>query len=261
MASVHAATAEFAGLDDKAMAARLVDLARRLVDSGRFNPDPRYSYDEWALNRVIPELARRLDPEMTLLPREIPQPEEAADPVTWLGGMSDSRFASCIRSVMEQASFRRDAPRGFSLDQELITHQKGPVHSAAARVFPQIFEAPDHDDDSRPGLEGFQVIAAHEHRDVVVCHLEDEDSAGRLLDHVVKVRLSADAEAARVAHQEMVRDFPFTVFRGDPERVRNTNILSFSVQRAGDGEILKLYEIERVVPEPEAEADLPFAEP
>lgn len=58
------------------MAEWLVGLARELRGTGHFSAEPIYSYDEWALFRVIPELAARLDPALVRLPEEMPQQDE-----------------------------------------------------------------------------------------------------------------------------------------------------------------------------------------
>lgn len=255
MAAVDVAMQEFTALDDKAMAAGLVDLARRLIATDSFHPDQRYSYDEWALNRVIPELARRLDPELPLLPREIPQPDEASDPVTWLKGMTDERFTGCIRSILEHASYRRVAPGQFDLDRDLITGKINPIVVAASRVFPDAFAVPVQEIDTRPPFEGFQVITARKHRDSVLCHLTDQSRAERLLGHVIKVRESPDADSAKLAHQKLVAEFPRMDRRAHPDALRSVDILSFSVQSV-DGEVLQLHEVTPAVPDPEQDPHL-----
>jgi hypothetical protein len=97
----------FQELDPTSMAERMLGFSRCLQDSGCFEADQRYSYDEWAIYRVVPALARRLDPDVALRKTEIPEDIERNDPITWLEDATDEKLLGTISSIVSHGSFLR----------------------------------------------------------------------------------------------------------------------------------------------------------
>ncbi|MCE6959370.1 hypothetical protein LAZ40_09930 [Cereibacter sphaeroides] len=164
-------------MDGPELAAWLLGLARSLRDSGKFNTDPTYSYDEWALFRVIPEMALRLDPAAKLRPEEIPDPAEAADRVTWLKDADPARLAEMVGSILDNASFRRgmlpdagpEAGRAAKL-LHFYRRDSGPLGIALERLAGRTpaIEA----EDERPPLPGLYLVGEKDRHDTVLRYCE-----------------------------------------------------------------------------------------
>jgi hypothetical protein len=97
----------FQQLDPAAMAKRLLEYSRRLQDSGCFSDDQRYSYDEWAIYRIVPALAKRLDPHVELRETEQAKDHEREDALTWVEDAPDEQLLYCISSIISNGSFAR----------------------------------------------------------------------------------------------------------------------------------------------------------
>ena len=182
----------FQALDPAGMAASLVAASRSLIDSGLFNTDPTWSYDEWALHRCIPALAKRLDPELELRADEIAKPEEKRDPLTWLEAGDDQKLLSSITSILSHASFRR-AEAGseevrIASDLLLEYRDRGSAISVAMDTvtpgqFPKRTEP-----DTRDPLPGVQLVATHGAYDRVLRYAESEAELDDVYRAVVAVR-------------------------------------------------------------------------
>lgn len=92
---------------DAEMARHILEFARTLRKSQHLNTDPTYSYDEAALYRLIPEIARRLDPSITLEDAEVPKDEERKDTVLFMRDAPIEKLHSLVASFCDNASMRR----------------------------------------------------------------------------------------------------------------------------------------------------------
>lgn len=183
---------EFQGKDAAGMAMALVQASRTLIDSGLFNSDPTYSYDEWALYRCIPALARRLDPKLELRAEEIAKPDEMRDPLTWLEAGDDQKLLGSIGSILEHASLRRGnggAKEARLACEFLLEYRsRGSAISVAIDTvcpgsFPVRVEA-----DTRVPLTGFQLIATRGEHDRVLRYAEKEAELDDLFGAIVSAR-------------------------------------------------------------------------
>ena len=149
-------------LDPSALADRLLELSRCLQDSGCFKPDQRYSYDEWAIYRVVPTLARRLDPDVVLRETEKPQDVERNDPITDLSDPTDEKLLRCISSILSHGSFMRAKMPGTdpvvkAATETLFGHGVSLMSIATDTAFPGTY--PDRVSlDTREPLKGLYVI-------------------------------------------------------------------------------------------------------
>jgi hypothetical protein len=177
------------------MARELLTHSRTLIDSGAFSTDQRWSYDEWALYRVIPELALKLDPTVELRDTENPSSEEKADWVTYLRDQPAHALHSAILSIVNNCQLGRAHNKGtdarFAADV-LLANRHNAFKIAAGRVFPGLYPK-NEDHVEKPDLNGFFVIArdgddhdsvmqycdtmaeAQKYYDVAVAHFTGED--------------------------------------------------------------------------------------
>ncbi len=156
---------DFQKMGRKEMASELISAARDLADSGVFKSDYTWSYDEWAIYRVLPALARRLDPEIELRESEIPKEDESRDLVTSIEEGNDEKLLSHVGSIISNVSFMRaqkcdrDSPARRAANF-LIMHRSdcSAISIAMDTVCPGSYPK-RATPDVRPPLEGFQVIA------------------------------------------------------------------------------------------------------
>ena len=163
--------------DTPALAAWILDLSRTLRNSGKFNADPTYSYDEWALYRVIPELARRLDPQIVLRPDEIPDAsKEGQDRLTWVKDATSERFAEMIDSILANASFRRGIDFSFDASDRaarmlhFFRGSENPIRITLDRLSGKVPEIKVQE--TQPPLTGFYLIGEKQKRDTVLFYGE-----------------------------------------------------------------------------------------
>lgn len=163
------------------MAAWLVGMARELRETGRFQKDETYSYDEWALFRVIPEMAVRLDPTLVRLPEEMPKEAEKRDMVTYVGTATDARLDEMVKSIISNGSFARgrsemgDTRADRIVDMfHLHRGQRCPLSQASNRLAGR--PAADFVDDEREPLTGSYLIVANQRHDSVLVYSEDSKS-------------------------------------------------------------------------------------
>lgn len=160
------------------MAEWLVGLARELRGTGHFSAEPIYSYDEWALFRVIPELAARLDPALVRLPEEMPQQDEKRDMLTHVATASDARLGEMVQSLISHASFGRGRSEIGDTRVDRIVDmfhihrgQKCPLSQGAKRLAGR--PDPEFDGDDREPLPGSYLLATSQRHDRVLCYSED----------------------------------------------------------------------------------------
>lgn len=189
----NAIVMEFQDLAPKEMADALLTNARTLQDSGCFSPDQRYSYDEWALYRVVPEVALALDPDVVLRDVEQPDPKEAEDQVTWLRGAAREKLEHCIKSILANGSFQRallpEVDPGVRLVADVTFRESASLFSVAAdQIFPGSFPRRAQPD-SRPPLPGRYLVEIGETGFERARHYSDEpDIVDRYFDVAVKMR-------------------------------------------------------------------------
>ncbi|MCW3782960.1 hypothetical protein [Defluviimonas salinarum] len=200
---------EMVAMSDRDLAARIVGIARDMRASGAYSTDPRYSYDEWALFRVIPELARRLDPETRLEPEEIAQPDERSDRITFAPDADTARLGEMVKSILANGWFARSRMAGLAdgarAATDLLTRFRdalNPMAIAFNRLDPGSYEYRPTPDP--PALAGVYVIFEGEHHDEVACYRDDREEALRLAE-ICRCRIAGeevgDEDLGRLPHQ------------------------------------------------------------
>ncbi|MBW3243264.1 hypothetical protein KUV57_11205 [Epibacterium sp. DP7N7-1] len=183
---------EFQAKDPSGMASALIEASRALIDSGLYNTDPTYSYDEWALYRCIPALAKRLDPDLEMRVDEIPKSDEKRDPLTWIEDGDDQKLLSAIQSIIGNGSFARS--RAGSKEVQAATEflienrDRGSALSVAIDTvcpgsYPKRTEA-----NTRAPLPGVQLIATHGEYDKVLRYSEFEADLDDFYQALVLIR-------------------------------------------------------------------------
>lgn len=222
------------------MAEWLVGMARELRQTGRFHADHSYSYDEWALFRVIPELAVRLDPAAARLAEEMPQEVEKRDMKTYVADTTDARLGEMVASIIANGSFGRgrsetEDSRADRIVDMLHIHrgERCPLSQAKNRLAGH--PDPVFEEDERAPLPGSYLIASTERRDHVLMYSEDPAELDRGLA-AIKLRVGGeiiedDQDAAMV--RKMMR------FRRDRE-LKDWDAISI---QEFSGEIRVLYEL------------------
>lgn len=155
----------FQAQDRAGMAASLIASSRALADSGQFHSSPDWSYDEWAIYRCIPALAKRLDPALELRADEIAKSEEKRDPLTWIEDGDDEKLLSSIKSIIANASFRRayDGPETVKAAADALLDPRSQgcdIAVAMDTVIPGSFPKRTEADEREP-LPGVQLIASY----------------------------------------------------------------------------------------------------
>lgn len=192
----------FQDLAPDAMAARLLEMSRELIDSGRFNTNPNWSYDERALYRVVPEVARRLYPKIALRDSETPGNEERDDPVTWIRDKPDDAVVAAARGIVENGSFSRVEALGAPLTDLAATRNvlfrrgASALTVAADTLSPGAFPAREAPDDRAP-LDGVYVVLAQENHDKVLKYCDSTEEANAVFDAVVTACESGSYDDAR----------------------------------------------------------------
>lgn len=217
--------------DAAGMAQSLVEASRKLIDSGLFKEDPRWSYDEWMIYRCIPALAKRLDPNLELRSNELGDAKEKEDPLTSGLMESDEKLETAIASVLSYATLSRagagpkEVRRATDL---LIGYRKmgSAVSVAMDTISPGSYPA-RVSPDRRPALTGVQLIASHGDHDRVMRYAETEEE----LDELYRAAL------AKRSGEELTDDEQLlcSSLRGWPERL---DFDTLSIQ-TWDGEVLR----------------------
>jgi hypothetical protein len=218
------------------MADELLRHSRRMIDSGAFSPDPRYSYDEWALRRVVPELALRLNPDIELRQDENPTEAERADALTYLRGGDPEDLKRSIASILSNASFRRinlndPDPEDVFSSEVLFSHRPNALSIAANSAFPGTYPEVATTDD-REDLPGFFIIETMESGyNSVLRYCDNIDLAECYMDVAIAAERGDDLSDSDLA---LSRDMHRIGSRKDP--------VSVSIQNF-NGDVLKSREI------------------
>ncbi|MFX4299849.1 hypothetical protein [Pseudosulfitobacter pseudonitzschiae] len=244
IAERYAFISEFETMSDAEKAEVLLTKSRSLIDSGVFSSDQRYSYDEWALYRVIPEIALRLDHTVTLRETEHPKEDERKDQVTWLRNASRERLHSAVMSVIGNCSFSRATTRHVPVDVRLAADlllgmKPNLITLAAEAIIPQIGPEPKEPDE-RPPLTGTYLIASlSDDMDRVLRYSEDPVEISRAFDLAIAMCRGEDTESDDDIDTKMMTHFKEGYFFG----VKLNTIQSVSLQTF-DGEILQIEKID-----------------
>lgn len=232
----------FQELPPRDMARELLDMSRALIDSDRFSSEPNWSYDERALYRVIPEIARRLDPEVELRDSEIPKDDERKDQVTWIHGQSLERLIHAARGIADNGAFSRaNAPEDPNLTfikEVLFDNNPCAFTIAADTISPGAF--PDRaTPDEREPLPGFYVVGQGESYDKVLKYADNRQEADRFFD-------------AAVLDQEGTADCPDEILNAKNElhRSRFHHAADTILMQEADGTTLRSHDV-RSSPEPD----------
>ena len=159
VARMLAVVNDFSALDRKAQARALLDTARKVYDEGSFKPEHNYSYDEALLLRVIPQIAKRLDPEIRLLDREVNPADDGPHRTPW-DQKTDAEIADYTRSCQSNSSLSRAGNgENYEAAMSLVMHwnRGNLVKIATNTLVPRTFDLVVSDD-VRPPLTGYQVI-------------------------------------------------------------------------------------------------------
>jgi len=247
MEKISAQMETFSAKDPAEQARDLLDIARRAFACGGYLEDDRRSYDEWALLRVMPEIARRLDPTITLLPREIPRPGEAEqDRITDVRGADREIMNRFARNILAHGSFSK-VRNGEQEGQDLwcilsMQREDGIIARAMQSLFPEDWPLPARS--VREALSGrWILLAAPEGREVVIDYIEGPDMDASIKDKISEVQRwvedPMDLKAARIAG-----------------RMRYDQDASlYDCIRVQDAKARTIYE-ERIRPEPSASLEM-----
>ena len=165
----------FQDMDRRNMAKSLLEASRTLVDAGPLKPEHpfnKWGDDEWVLYRYIPALAVCLDPSVELRDVETPKPEERWDPVSdSRAGKPEGLFRS-IELVFGRDLFLRariDLQAEVRLAAKFLQDHHGRVSAigVAVDVLEPGFCPGRQTPDTRPPLEGAQLVATHGDHDRV----------------------------------------------------------------------------------------------
>lgn len=192
---------DFADLSNQEMGAQLLDMTRTLRNCGAFSDDQRYSYDEWALYRVLPEIALRLNPDLELEACERASPEEKEDRPANVVGISNQELADHVSSMSSNASFMR-ARKGIGVEEDessviaemmTCTYNYSLATIAMDRLERGRFaNRPAHSEKS--DLPGQYVLADFGMYDMVVAYTEDPDEAVKLAEQAYAELTDPDCE-------------------------------------------------------------------
>jgi hypothetical protein len=233
---------DFQELGRVEMAEEILRHSRRMIDSGSFSRDQRYSYDEWALYRVVPELALRLNPLVDLRANENPTEAERADILTYLRDGNEEDLKRSISSVLSNASFRRITlanpdPEDVFSSEVLFSHRPNAFSVAANTVFPGTYPTVATADE-REDLPGFFIIETMPSGyDSVLRYCEDMEMAERYMDVALAIHKGEEVSDEDRSLQSDLRKIGN---RKDPVSV---NIQNF------DGDILKEQSLEKELEE------------
>ncbi len=210
---------DFQNMTPDEMAGALLECSRCLIDSGLFQHDPQWSYDEWAIYRCIPALAKRLDPSVELRSSEIPKDEERLDPLTWIEEGDDQKLLSSIVSIIKNVSLMRAmadyAPNDVKDAAEIIILHRSDACAlsvAMDTVIPGSFPKRVKPD-LRAALDGYQVIAScnskpEAEHDVVMCYEDELDVAKekfRVLGDYVQGEELSDEDKVLLGSMDRIR--------------------------------------------------------
>lgn len=197
---------KFQALDPKPMAAALLQASRQLIDSGCFSSEPDFSHDEWALYRVIPAMARMLDPEVELRDTEIVKEGERRDPLTWAGDADTKKLKravvslhleSAVKSILQNASLSR-ATLGDQADEDAAELLVGDRRRACALSVAMDCISPGLyfsrvESDTRPPLTGAYLIATRPPgHDRVLRYRENVEDLEAFMATAIAIREGAD---------------------------------------------------------------------
>jgi len=244
----RAAVMAFQNDTPEGQAATLLNAVRSLRESGAFSDDPRYSYDEWALFRVVPELAMKLDPDIELQDVENPGEDERVDQVTWLRGAPAERLESSVKSIMANASFSRIRESGDDLNEladAMFGYNTCYFSVAADTVFPG--SAPSREDlDTRDPLPGQYVLCCHKSGyERVMSYSEDAAEIDKVYDALVRITSGEEPRDEDAWVKEKLSWYPMLKQDGKNGRER---LSSIEVQEAS-GTVLRKHSFEREVDE------------
>jgi hypothetical protein len=119
MKVVRDALLAFAALPRSEMGTKLLEYARTMQQSGKFHSDHTYSYDTWAMYRVMPEVARRLNPALVLEAWEIETEQDIEDNVSSVTGVDNRRLARYVENIRHNGSFSKGARHNQKEDEAL----------------------------------------------------------------------------------------------------------------------------------------------
>lgn len=190
----------FQDLGTRDKVATLMEAVRTLQDSGAFNSDQRYSYDEWAIYRVIPAVARKLDPSLELRKTEIPEPEEADDKLTFVGNASVEDLLRMATSILENTRLSRGVAVGGDVrDAAHLVIGDGSRGSAFAITLDALVPGSfpyRHKPDTRPPLTGFYLIGRDGGRDFPIQYCDTLEQAQDLFSLACDIKAGEDVDEA-----------------------------------------------------------------
>jgi hypothetical protein len=240
----RAAVMEFQEDTPEGQAATLLNAARKMRESGAFSDDPRYSYDEWALYRVVPELALKLDPSIELQAAENPDEKEREDQVTWLRCAPAERLESAVKSILSNASFSRIRAHGDEMNDTAdatFGFNVNCLSVAADIIFPGLAPKRETADDRAP-LSGQYVLCCHKSGyDRVMQYSEDPVEIEKVYDALIRITAGEEVRDEDAWVEERLSWYPMLKQEGPNGRER---LSSIEVQDSS-GEVLRAHSLER----------------
>lgn len=143
---------------------RVLGLARKLWDAGIYNikGQENPTLDAVVLNRFIPEVVRRLDPSVRLLPYEVARADESKDSILYVPELSDQKLVSVFDHLLHHhgmiAAKRSSDPEAKEIADIFtrLPEHGNPLTALANRLVPGAY-AERHSYEPREVLKGYQI--------------------------------------------------------------------------------------------------------
>lgn len=183
----------FSELNKADMGTVLLAQSRLMRSSGLFDEDIRYSYDAWALCRVLPEIAQRLNPGIELDNSEKTRALEFHEAQFLVVGAKNDKLAQFVNIVTHHTSFDRvrseyrgQDPKVFRAGHLFDKYQPYTIATIAMdNLHPGCFPSRPYFP-KKPDLTGLYVIAETHGQHRVLSYAESSHEAIRIAEDTVR---------------------------------------------------------------------------
>lgn len=181
--------------DPAALPAKLLDMARKVSSADIWGDSEYRSMEQLVVSRFIPEMVRRIDPSITLLPHEVPQKDEAKDSVTYVPDLSDRQLVTAFFGHLHYHGFHaalkcddedvRCAGRILSREQV----HGNPLTETANLLVPGAYAGP-RPREARPDLAIYQLTSVVKGHERVVAFADTAEELEREMNDVISKRIA-----------------------------------------------------------------------